>query len=119
MILPTGRRKELGRSQPFSLVIVHYFICVLGYLLSAIVWRQAKSKSHFKGTLDTLLDTLNNIRLATMLEETKTRGRVKATYKLEEMSDEENLIMEALSIKDLHNNRPKFQGVGVYSQHPA
>ncbi len=96
-------------------IIVHYFGCVLGYLLSAIVWRQAKLKVQFTGALDTLLDTLNNVRLGTILEETKTRGRVKATYKLEEMSDEEDLIMEALAIKDFHNNRPKFKGVGVYT----
>ena len=94
---------------------VHFFICVLGYLLASIVWHQAKVHAQFKGTLDTLLDTLNNIRLATVLEETKTRGRVKTTYKLEEMSDEENLIMNALGIKDLQNNRLKFQGVSVYS----
>ena len=50
-----------------------------------------------------------------MLEETKTRGRVKARYNLEEMSDEETLIMNALEIKDFHNNRPKFQGVSVYN----
>lgn len=94
---------------------VHFFICVLGYLLAAIVWHQAKAQAHFKGTLDTLLDTLNNVRLATMLEETKTRGRVKAKYNLEEMSDEETLIMNALGITDFHKNRPKFQGVSVYN----
>lgn len=94
---------------------VHFFICVLGYLLASIVWHQAKVHAQFKGTLDTLLDTLNNIRLATILEETKTRGRVKATYKLEEMSDEESLIMNTLGIKDFHKNRPKFQGVSVYN----
>ena len=94
---------------------VHFFICVLGYLLAAIVWHQAKAHAQFKVTLDTLLDTLNNVRLATMLEETKTRGRVKARYNLEEMSDEETLIMNALEIKDFHNNRPKFQGVSVYN----
>lgn len=94
---------------------VHFFICVLGYLLASIVWHQAKVHAQFKGTLDTLLDTLNNIRLATMLEETQTRGRVKATYKLEEMSDEETLIMNALGIKDFHKNLPKFQGVSVYN----
>jgi transposase len=96
---------------------VHYFICVLGYLLAAIVWREVRLKAKFKGSLDSLLDTLNNIRLATMLEETTTRGKVKATYKLEEMSDEEDRIMEALEIKELHNNRPKLQGVGVYTQY--
>lgn len=94
---------------------VHFFICVLGYLLAAIVWHQAKAHAQFKGTLDTLFDTLNNVRLVTMLEETKTRGRVKARYNLEEMSDEETLIMNALEIKDFHNNRPKFQGVSVYN----
>ncbi len=94
---------------------VHIFLCVLGYLLAAIVWHQAKAHAQFKGTLDTLFDTLNNVRLVTMLEETKTRGRVKARYNLEEMSDEETLIMNALEIKDFHNNRPKFQGVSVYN----
>jgi len=99
-------------------IIVHYFGCVLGYQLSAIIWRQAKIGARFKGALDTLLDMLNNIRLDTILEESKARGRVKATYKLEEMSDEEEAIMEALAIKDFHNNRPKFKGVGVYISDP-
>jgi hypothetical protein len=31
------------------------------------------------------------------------------------MSDEEDAIIEALAIKDFHNNRPKFKGVGVYT----
>jgi transposase len=96
-------------------VRVHMFICVLGYLLAAIVWRKVRLLTEFSGSLDTLLDTLNNIRLATVLEESKTSGAVKAIYKLEEMSDMENTIMEALEIKDLHNRRPKIKGVGVYS----
>ena len=99
-------------------IIVHYFTCVLGYQLSSIVWRQARLEAQFSGALDTLVDMLNNIRLGTILEESKTRGRVKATYKLEEISDEEDVIMEALAIKDFHNNRPKFNGVGVYTSYP-
>ncbi len=96
-------------------IVVHYFICVLGYLLTAILWRQARLKAQFNGSLDTLLDMLNNIRLATLLEESNTRGRVKTIYKLEEMSDDENLLLEALEVKDLHNDRPKLKGVGVYT----
>ncbi|MHB8277768.1 MAG: IS1634 family transposase [Candidatus Humimicrobiaceae bacterium] len=96
-------------------VRVHFFICVLGYLLAAIVWRKARLGAQFSGTLDTLLDTLNNIRLASLLEESKTRGAVKAIYKLEEVSDSENRLMEALEIKDLYNNRPRIGGVGVYN----
>ena len=95
-------------------IVVHYFICVLGYLLATIAWRQAKLVG-FRGNLSTFLDTLNNIRLATILEETTTRGRVKASYKLEEMSPEENLLMEGLQIKDLHLKRLKFTNVGVYN----
>jgi len=64
---------------------VHFFICVLGYLL------------------------------ATILEDSKTRGSVKATYRLEEISDEEASIVDALEITDTHNNRLKFNGVGVYN----
>ena len=94
---------------------VHMFICVLGYLLAATTWRRVRLSTQFNGTLDTLLDTLNNIRLATVLEESKTPGAVKAIYKLEEMSAMENTLMEALEIKDLHNNRPKFNSVGVYN----
>lgn len=94
---------------------VHMFICVLGYLLAAITWRRVRLSTEFKMTLDTLFDTLNNIRLVTVLEESKTPGAVKAIYKLEEMSSVENALMEALEINDLHNNRPKINGVGVYN----
>ena len=98
---------------------VHFFICVLGYLLAAIVWREVRTKVQFEGTLDTLLDTLNNVRLATILEDTKTRGRVKATYKLEEMSEVEKLIVKASGINDTHYDRLKYRGVSVYNLYHA
>lgn len=94
---------------------VHFFICVIGYLLSSIVWRQARVNAGFKGTLDNLLDSLTNVRLATLLEESRKRGKVKTIYKLEEMTTEESNLMEALSIKNFHNIRPKFRGVSVYN----
>ena len=31
------------------------------------------------------------------------------------MTDEEKELMQALQIKDMHNNRPRINGVGVYS----
>ena len=96
-------------------IIVHFFICVLGYLLAMLVWREVKRTTGFKATLDSLLDTLNGIRLCTILEEKKTSGKMKATYKLEEMTKEEEKIVAALRIKDLHINRPILNGVGVYT----
>ena len=96
-------------------IAVHYFICVLGYLLTAILWREARLKANFKGSLDSLLDILNNVRLATLLEGSNTRGRVKATYKLEEMPNDDRVVIEALGIPALHEKRPKLRGVGVYA----
>lgn len=96
-------------------IIIHNFTCVLGYLLSAIAWRQVKKSTTFNGTLDNFLDLLNNIRLATILEETETRGKVKAIYKLEEITKEETEIIRSLNIQDVHTNKPKIRGVSVYS----
>jgi len=93
---------------------VHYFICVIGYLLSSIIWREAKLKAGYAGSLDNLLDLLNNIRLGTMLEESKKTGKPKATYKLEEMNEVEKRIMIALGIENAHNEQPKIKNVGVY-----
>jgi transposase len=96
-------------------IIIHYFICMLGYLLSTLIWKEAREKALFSGTLDRLLDILSNIRLATILEQKKTCGRVKASYKLEKMDLEEKQISEVLNITKFHENRPKFHGVGVYT----
>jgi transposase len=94
---------------------VHYFICVLGYLLATLLWKQAKEKSNFTGTLDNFLDCLNNIRLGVMLEATEKRGRVKATYKLEEIAEDEGLLVKEFAIDKYHTEKRKLSGVGVYT----
>jgi transposase len=93
---------------------VHYFICVIGYLLSSIIWKEARLKAGYTGSLDGLLDMLNNIRLATMLEESKKSGKPKANYMLEVMSEQEEKIMSALGVENAHNEQPKIKDVGVY-----
>ena len=93
---------------------VHYFICVIGYLLSSIIWREARLKAEYKGNLDNLLDLLNNIRLGTMLEESKKTGKPKATFKLEEITEDEKKILQALGVENAHNEQPKIKNVGVY-----
>lgn len=98
---------------------VHYFICVIGYLLSSLIWREAKLKAGYRGSLDSLLDNLNNIRLATVLEDTGKRGPLKAVYKLEEMSKQKEQIVKALQIENLHNDHPKSQDVSVYNQNAS
>ena len=78
---------------------MHYFICVIGYFLSSIIWREAKLKAGYAGSLDNLLDMLNSIRLGTMLEESKKTGKPKATYKIEEMTEYEQKIVRVLGIE--------------------
>lgn len=95
-------------------IIVHYFMCVLGYLLASILWREAREKAGFGGALDSLLDALNNIRLAALIEQPKGRGRPKVNYQLEQMSKEESELVDALGIAESHTRRPRLKGVGVY-----
>jgi transposase len=94
-------------------ILVHYFLCILGYLLAALLLRQARVHAQFSGTLDSLLDQLNNIRLATLLEPPKGRGRPKATQQLEERTPEEDALLQALGIAEAHQKPLQIQGVGV------
>ena len=94
---------------------VHYFSCVLGYLLASLIWREARMKAAFAGTLDTLLDTLNNIRLTTLLEMSGNRGTPKATRQIEEMTDDQSRLMNGLNLSDLHKTPFKIKGVSVYN----
>jgi transposase len=96
-------------------IIVHNFICVLGYQLASILLREARLKANFTGSMNTLLTTLDNVRLSVVLEQLSEKGKPRITYKLEEMSEEENVLVEALDLKNLHIKRPKFRGVGVYN----
>lgn len=95
---------------------VHFFICVIGYLLSSLIWRELRQKAGYRKSLGTLLQTLNNIRLATLLEYTGKKGRPKANYSVEIMTKEEEKIIETLQLTDYHNDRPKIKGVGVYGE---
>ena len=53
-----------------------------------------------------ILSCLSDIKLALV---------IILTIKLEEMSEEENTLMETLDLKNLHIKRPKFRGVGLYN----
>jgi transposase len=94
---------------------VHYFSCILGYLLTSILWREARMKADFTGTLDTLLDTLNNIRLTTLLEMSGDRGKPRATRQLEETTEEQRRLINGLNLADVHREPLKMNGVSVYN----
>ena len=94
---------------------VHFFTCVLGYQLSTLLWQTARRTCDFPGTVGSLLDALGNVRLATLVEVSGKRGKPKATHQLEAMEPEERALVEALGIDDIHQQRPKIEGVGVYA----
>jgi transposase len=95
-------------------IAVHFFICVLGFLLSTLVMREVVKKTGFTGCMDTLLDILNNIRLVAMLEQNNTPGPVKTTYKLEMLDKQQQELVQALGIQDFHEKRAVFEGCSVY-----
>ena len=72
-------------------------------------------KAGFTGTLDTLLDTLNNIRLSTVLEMSGERGRPKATRLIEEVTEDQKRLMDGLNLADVHTKPVKLKGISVYS----
>jgi len=94
---------------------VHYFMCVLGYLMSTLLWKTAREQAGYRGTLDNLLDSLNAIRLAALIQAPEGRGKPRVTYQLEDMDASEAALVQALGITELHTLRPKIKGVGVYA----
>jgi transposase len=92
---------------------VHFFTCVLGYLLASIIWKIAREKCGYGGTLDNLLDLLNGVRLAALIEP-KAGGGEKVDYCLERMNQEEQKLIEAFAIGETHLRPLKIPGFGVY-----
>lgn len=94
---------------------VHFFSCVLGFLLATITWKTVKNKTGYRGTLDNLLDALNNIRLASVVEQSEGKGKMKVHHQIEEMDKEEIEIAKALSLLDDHLNPLKLKEISVYN----
>ncbi|MEI6243270.1 MAG: IS1634 family transposase [Chlamydiota bacterium] len=94
---------------------IHYFTCILGYLLSTLIWHEAR-KVGFGGTLDNLLDSLNDIRLSRQIKMDDKQGKPKVSYQVEEMSEEQEVLFKALDLSDTHLKPLKIEGVGEYKQ---
>jgi len=81
---------------------VHAFICVIAFLLSMVIYKQARENAAFTGTPHNLFEKLSNIRLATFIENPskKTKGRYKATHRIEEMDEDIYAIAKGLGLTD-------------------
>lgn len=94
---------------------VHNFICVLGYLLTSLLYRQARKKADYQGSINTFLNELKNIRLGTILNKTGKHEKIKVQYSIEEMSDREKVLFEALDLQKQVKRKVKIKGFSVYN----
>jgi len=93
---------------------VHFFICVLGYLLSALIHKELKEKAGYEKSISTMLANLSKIRLASLIEPGDKPGQPKVNDKLEEMDEENKQLMQTLGLLNYHKEKPQINGVVVY-----
>lgn len=93
---------------------VHVFTCVLGFLLESVIYRRAQKKKYGQTNYDNLFDRLERIRLASLIEDRGKRKQMDVHYTLEETEPEDELLLDALGIRDFHIKRPRFKGLVVY-----
>ncbi len=81
---------------------VHAFICFTAFLLSMVIYKQAKEKANFRGSPHSLFEKLSAIRLATFIESPpqKTKGRYKAVHRIEEMDEDIYPLAHGLGLMD-------------------
>ena len=89
-------------------------ICVIGYLLSSLIWYDAK-KAGINTTLDNLMDSLSGIHLGRFVEASGKPGRPKITYRLEDLSEDQKLLVDTLNLSKIHLKPLKIDGVSVYN----
>ena len=92
---------------------IHYFICVLGYLLSTLLLIDAK-KEGFDGSLNHLIDSLNGIRLSRCIICSGKQGKPKVEECLEETSEEQQRLIQAFNFSKIHLKPFKMNGINSY-----
>ena len=92
---------------------IHFFICVMGYMLAALLLKKAK-EAGFDLSINKMLDTLNNVRLAALLENKPKSSKPEINYQLEMMDGDEEKLFQALGGMDLHKKKIKIKGVSLY-----
>jgi len=74
----------------------HFMICMIGYLLTIVVYCKAKQKASYKRNVGHLMDDLRSIRLACTL---KKKGK-KVKYQLEKIPNELKKLAHILGISN-------------------
>ena len=77
---------------------VHTFICLIGLLLSQVIWKKARDAG-YSISIETLIDKLTEVRKAEIITVTSLKGQPKKETQLEEMEPEVQKIYETLTVK--------------------
>lgn len=78
---------------------VHTFICLIGLLLSQLLWKKAK-EAGYRMNVETLLDRLNEVRLAEMYTVHDLKEKPQKEEQLEDMDSELEILYHTLAEKD-------------------
>ncbi|MDH7526066.1 MAG: hypothetical protein QHH10_12200, partial [Peptococcaceae bacterium] len=74
---------------------VHTFICLIGLLLSQVLWKKARETGHIM-SIENLIDRLTEIRKAEIITVNGLKGSPMKETQLEEMEPELQALYEAL-----------------------
>jgi len=77
---------------------VHTFICLIGLLLSQVLWKKARDAG-YSMTLETLIDRLTEIRKAEIITITSLKSKPERETQLEQMEPELEKLYETLAPK--------------------
>ena len=100
---------------PFHKAVANARLAAQGQMLPIFIEYFIFGIHHQTPIFHNLLDSLNNIRLAALIEAKTGRGKPRVSYQLEQMDTQESALAKALGIGELHTNRPKISQIGVYT----
>lgn len=75
---------------------VHFFICIIAYMLTIVVYNKACNKANYRNNIQKLMDDLSSIRLACIA---KKRG-TKVNFQLEKIPPKLKGVCDVLRISD-------------------
>lgn len=98
---------------------VHFLICMIGHMLSMLLYKEAKEKLNHKECLRKFLDDLASIRLCSVLKAensstVKNSKTVKVEYSLEEVTEKQQALINAFNITPKTACEGGVFPVGVY-----
>ena len=92
---------------------IHFFTCVMGYMLTTILWKKIKEIG-YNGSMTNFLEMLSGIRLANILEYTGKKNKPQVNYQIELMDEHEEKCFEALNGLNIHKQKIKIDGFSLY-----